>query len=373
MLVLDNCALKLEAGNDVYNMVIEKWTASLRAMENILRGITQGVSSGSIFIAISAWHLYPDMSVMGVADLVKQQDPYVESLGILTVGLDDTFMGEHSPGVFWSVPLAHLRFYGKPTRSTGMLGRDNARLTMDEFGFVMLGCVFSTWKGFAKTANLGVQFALRVLWILRSPERESFQNRKDLSRMRDITSKASWIGNILDAAERFNDLKDPIQIQTARQIVSLGNRKSVFLCPTDEHPSPLFGLSKFSTLFSLFKGPENCIALLRKLGKYLNLSNDEFVIRYFVDRGGVRSCEYTTIFPVGKASPGRLPCHDEDSEVSSEGSHIRWLSSTDNLELRRQAIVRLGEKPLSIVATPRARDFRDENDYASVSKKMSRK
>jgi len=373
MLVIGNCASKVNNENDLYTSVIRAWVTSLGVMENTMSGMSQMVNSGFVFIAISAWHLYPDMSVVGVADLVKQNDPYVNSLGIVTVGLDRT-TSESSAGIFWSVPLAHLRYYGKPVRSTGIFGRDNSRLTMDEFSFVILGSVLSTWRGFAKTPNVGVQWALRVLWLLRSPERESTHQHKDLSRMREITSKASWIGHLLDAAERFNDLEDRVQVETARRIVLFGIRRNAFLCDNDMHPPPLFGLSKFSTLFGLLRGPEERITLLRKLGKYLSLSNDQFVIRYFVDRGGVRTCEYTTVFPVGTASPGKLPrwLNEEEEEVFSNGIHIRWLSSPDNAELRCQAIARLGEKPLFIARTPRMQDFRDGKDYSASRWKTSR-
>lgn len=48
----------------------------MEMVQNLLMGISQRVNSGAVLLALSAWHLYPDMDVFCVSNkTVEQKDP----------------------------------------------------------------------------------------------------------------------------------------------------------------------------------------------------------------------------------------------------------------------------------------------------------
>lgn len=85
----------------------------MTAMNDLIEGKPQRVQSGALLFALSAWHLYPDISVQSTSlQFIKQADPLVDQGGIITVGLQ-TRTTNSDDGVYWSLPLAHLKVYGK--------------------------------------------------------------------------------------------------------------------------------------------------------------------------------------------------------------------------------------------------------------------
>lgn len=64
MLILSSLdGLAVSSMPSTYRSVIDAWVTALQGMENLLRGTSQGVSSGGLLLALSSWHLYPDMIV----------------------------------------------------------------------------------------------------------------------------------------------------------------------------------------------------------------------------------------------------------------------------------------------------------------------
>ena len=58
------------------------------AMENFLCGRPQMIADGSIFLAFSAWHLFPDLIVLGNEPIkIDFKDKLVPSTGVGTVGV----------------------------------------------------------------------------------------------------------------------------------------------------------------------------------------------------------------------------------------------------------------------------------------------
>jgi hypothetical protein len=74
---------------------------------------------------------------------IKQDDELIQIGGILTAGLES--QDENAPGVYWSLPLAHLRYYGDPVTSLRSTGRDSSRLSAGRLVLVALGAVPTTW------------------------------------------------------------------------------------------------------------------------------------------------------------------------------------------------------------------------------------
>src|ERR1051326_47790 len=114
MLAIGDLGLEMPNGSDVYEVVTKAWKAALTFMENTVAGTPQTVSSAEVLLALSAWHLYPDLEVLhGHAQIVKQNDPLVAPGGIVTIGIQNPDMADEY-GISWSLPLSYLQYYGKP-------------------------------------------------------------------------------------------------------------------------------------------------------------------------------------------------------------------------------------------------------------------
>lgn len=145
MLILENASVPVNSEHDTYTSVMKAWAAALEAMNNLVKGVSQRVQDGAALLAISSWHLYPDMGVFGTSCVkVVQNDPLFTRTALLTLGLQH--VREHTKSVYWSLPLAYLRYYGHPVKTSKTVGRENSRVTYKEFAYIILGCLFNGCK-----------------------------------------------------------------------------------------------------------------------------------------------------------------------------------------------------------------------------------
>jgi hypothetical protein len=102
-LVVKNINTPIPGGPSIYNKVIDVWKRSMLIVEQFLSGKPQEIADGSVFLALSAWHLYPDLIVLG-AELTKIEfkDKLIPSTGVDTIGVE-------REGIQWSLILFHLR------------------------------------------------------------------------------------------------------------------------------------------------------------------------------------------------------------------------------------------------------------------------
>jgi len=63
-LIINNLRMPVNSNNDPYQSVLKAWTSAMTAMDRLIQGIPQRVQDGAILLAISSWHLYPDMEVL---------------------------------------------------------------------------------------------------------------------------------------------------------------------------------------------------------------------------------------------------------------------------------------------------------------------
>lgn len=118
-------------------------------------------------LGMSSWHLYPDMVVLGgVTVEVKQNDKLFFPSTVLTIGLQ--FVDKSRRSVSWSLSLAHLKYYGHPVQSSCSFGPENSRVTIDQFAYIILGCVLGGWKEYGSTAALAYLGYLRYQNFLTS-------------------------------------------------------------------------------------------------------------------------------------------------------------------------------------------------------------
>lgn len=116
----------------------------MEVVESLIQGVPQSVYDGAVLIALSSWHLYPDMVIFhdGFKE-ITQSDPLISQGGVLTVGLKAS--PDNTEGVRWSLPLSRLRYYGAPVWTTHSLESRNSRVLFRELVLVALGSLSHTW------------------------------------------------------------------------------------------------------------------------------------------------------------------------------------------------------------------------------------
>ncbi|KAL6363056.1 hypothetical protein LRP88_02457 [Fusarium phalaenopsidis] len=233
LLYSDEAGMPVNSSTDPYDSVIAAWKDAMSSMDSLIQGIPQKVRNGAVLLAINSWHLYPDLCILSRGpDVIRQNDPLILGSGILTVDVERS--SETAGSVVWSLPLAYLRYYGEPVLVNRTLSVDSARLSMDQFRYVLLGCVFATWTGFNGPVLDHINIMARLLNALRSPERlaqGSTQRRSRLRRMQMITAQTSWIGQLLVAADDIVS-GDGVERETAIKLVNYGRRHPRFLSIT---------------------------------------------------------------------------------------------------------------------------------------------
>lgn len=143
-LIIDNISLPVWTGGNVYSAILEAWTSALETMENLIKGAPHRISNGAILLALSAWHLYPDMVFAGTNQHIKQSDPLISTGGLMTIGLTNK-TEEDGRGVFWSLPLTQARYYGEPIIATRHAGVGESQVQFEDFMLVVIGSVLCSW------------------------------------------------------------------------------------------------------------------------------------------------------------------------------------------------------------------------------------
>lgn len=75
-LLVENIGIPVNQASTTYRSVMDAWTTALSTMEKLLEGIPQSINDGSVILALTSWHLFPDMFVIGAnSAFVSQHDP----------------------------------------------------------------------------------------------------------------------------------------------------------------------------------------------------------------------------------------------------------------------------------------------------------
>lgn len=201
-LIINNINVPVNFHGSTYTSVIQAWTRAMITIDKLIEGIPHSIVDGSVLLAISAWHIYPDMSVLGEkASFVKQQDPLVSAGGILTLGLEVArSRGKEMSieGVYWSLPLAYYHYYGAPFTVEKTLNTDGSRLSLPQMLQVTIGAVVSGWSEPLFSAIEAATF-LDTLW--------NYVSNPQAAQKRPKPSSRSWLGLLGQTAQSLLESK----------------------------------------------------------------------------------------------------------------------------------------------------------------------
>lgn len=309
-LIVKNISTPIAGGPSTYDQVITVWKRSMLAVEHLLSGKPQDVMDGTIFLAFSAWHLFPDLIVLGAEPKkVEFKDRMFPSSGVGTVGLVSRSSDKNC--VQWSLALSHLQYYGEPVvvRSD----QECTRVSFAQLQIVALGSLFGAWK-IARRDYLLVAEWFKLLWT-----------KMDLpSDYSDVHASCGfgWLLQFVVASDHLLTASDQIEENT--RLLEFGKRRGKnFLSGSNRTVSPFFGLLQAPTISGLVKeyDIESGIACLRAIAESLDLNGCDTLICYghnaTYDYKSAGYFELATALPTG---PGR---------------HVRWICSNNHIDTKR--------------------------------------
>ena len=320
MLILDNISLEMPCKATVYDDVMNIWTKALTTTELLVSGAAQSIYSGEVLLGLSAWHLYPDICVIGdKATTVDQKDDLVQKGGLMTIGLRDLGRSERSSGISWSMPLASLRYYGEAVMSHGGVGSQSTRVSFDRLIQVAIGSMISGWEpqesSLDKVLNFLIAFGEKFESEASRAWPEDWPVEKRPPARKSWPAQMSWPAVFSNSARKYSKSSKGEREQIAR-FVALGRRRyGKFMADMDNHPSPYFELSDPGLFLRLLK-PEATVSNLRHMAStFSNVQGIDRGLIHFLhppDAKGDRIVEYASLIP--QPVPG-----------TAHTAHRRWV------------------------------------------------
>lgn len=291
-----DCGMHVSSLGSTYKSVVEVWTVAMKTAQDLISGMRQRISKGAVLVGLSAWHIYPDLNVVGPLAHVRFDDKLVAAGGVIIIGLQSASVEEHK-GVQWSLSLSHLRYYGNPVNLSVTAGEASQRITMRELHYTALGSLFAAWAPYVNDNTSGCKFLVALRDII----------------IGSMRSDLTWLRLLWDASQDFLTISDPLERDNASSLMALGRRKGqTFFGWKEEVPIPFFGLNNPIILAwfawtvpphvkTVFEYTRNCVTFLRHLAAENDLSADQYLIRYCAYYGrptfNGRPCGDTKTYP----------------------------------------------------------------------------
>jgi hypothetical protein len=309
MLIIDNIDLQVRSFPRVYESVIDVWVKSLETMENLVSGIAQSIESPEMLLGLTSWHLYPDLAVLREENKhVVQCDKLVPKGGLVTIGLHGCKTRNES-GITWTMPLAQMRYYGDPIRSTRSIGTKSLRVSFDNIVYIAMGSAISNWSSSASDLESVCKFWMKLA------------ARCDLEVLELDSTPLAWLRVFSVKASLFLIAKEAEKKEAIR-FVNLGKgRYRGFLGSAKEHPGPALGLGDISTFLSMLD-IEDQIRVLRELVEDYDLGADLRGAMIFYHPSGATHAEFATLYREQQGT----------SQVIRE-KHRRWITGIKKMSV----------------------------------------
>lgn len=319
MPIFKNIHLSFSSGSSTYSRIIDSWKHAMTGLESLLQGEPQEISNRAMLLAYSAWHIYPNLIVLG--DVIKNvsfDDPCVNPNGVATLAFQPRST-DSSQGTTWSLALSHLRFYGDPVIAES--DTDFSRVTIQQLHVIALGSIYNSWD--VPRPKIG-SISQCSQWFI-----SLWDHVREATLSADEPSSLKGLGCfpfLAEAARETVSLDAAVRAE-ALQLLAYGSRRAKrFLVDRFQLVVPFFGLRNPCLLAALSEKDqkERGIAYLREYANSNGLkSGDAFIIsrsRSLVS-GKSSMREFLPAVPHTFTSRKR----DEEGNQLRKMSHIRWL------------------------------------------------
>ncbi|KAF9894932.1 hypothetical protein FE257_004554 [Aspergillus nanangensis] len=277
-----------------YDSVLLNLHRALTTLDKLVRGEPQRITDGGILLGLISWHIYPDLVVLGShTKEIHQQDPLVKAGGIVTISI--SAHASHGDGVYWSLPLASLRYYGTVHRERSTMG--DSRISVAQLQALLLGASLGADKAAFTAAEI-----LQSLWrrYYNIYQAKMCQVADKPLELPEDLSGFSVVDMLQDSKQSLRELmkilhfvfpfKDGIELllsangnekKMAIQLMRYGsNYGRSWIGNTSRSPFTFFGLTTLSSLLYMAKTPGVRIQLLRDLCANYQLPPSDYVIRF---------------------------------------------------------------------------------------------
>ncbi|KAI1740085.1 hypothetical protein F4680DRAFT_419635 [Xylaria scruposa] len=304
MIILKNIRIQVNTNEDTFDSVVEALTTALTAMDRLVQGIPQRITNGATLLAISSWHLYPDMCV--IASEVKSISQGDELMVGATLTLSAANLDESKAGVFWSLPLSRMRYYARSKIVERQVASDTSFVSLAEFRIVYLGAIIGPWLDAGSDEDCCCRLIITIF-----------------DKVKDSKDRVAWLEVLNKAANDYIASRNTLR-QRYRQLLGLGSRQSGnFLNYSHTDSVPFFGLHLFDNLSTLFHDEEYAISFLRQVASNLDTHPENLIIRYFrTSQDVISKFEYCSAIPSG----GRTERSACDGVGYSNQDHHRWVT-----------------------------------------------
>ncbi|KAH8691710.1 hypothetical protein GQ44DRAFT_695516 [Phaeosphaeriaceae sp. PMI808] len=346
MLILDNLGLPVNEDGRVYSSVISTWRSSLATMEKLVRGIPQAVESGEAILGLASWHLYPDMVVLASSNPdLRMNDEVVAPGGVLTVGLKNhtaKVPNEKSmPGIFWSLSLAHLRYYGQPVLITRHMNSNTSRVDFNQFSQAVFGCLLSKWEVPRSQIAIAAEVISAIADALGKEEGSSTVQQK----MRPMPR---WFDMMAEAAGKLQAGNEQEKDQITR-LLNLGRRRShAFLSSESKsepeahfadvrylkiNDPPFFGLQEQQFFLRCLRSDGESIEYLRRVAKSITgAAISDLIIRYKWRSSYAFATAKENQNPFGINHERWFPVDSTSSKIGSVRTRLQYAPPTNTLD-----------------------------------------
>ncbi|KAF4945311.1 hypothetical protein FGADI_12051 [Fusarium gaditjirri] len=259
-LILKNVYFAINPSEAPFVSVIDAWKLAIETTEKLILGIPQEAQNGAAILGLSAWHIYPDIHVYGNKNInVTMNDELVGAGGILSLASCPSQRTE-SRGVYWSLCLSHLTFYGPPVRRNQSLEKDPHRIPFDHLLHATVGAILSRWRVHSSDLVEGINILIAILDTI------GVGNRGLYSIMALFSNAA----------------KECLDDEQAWSYMLYGKRRSGFIKDPDLQETcaikAFFGLSDVTLLLSCIDRSDDRISLLQRQANRADLSGQEVII-----------------------------------------------------------------------------------------------
>ncbi|KAI1380190.1 hypothetical protein F4677DRAFT_462990 [Hypoxylon crocopeplum] len=336
-LIVENINVPYTAPGSTYSKVLTTWTNSMRVLDNLLNNISQEASDRAILLAISSWHLFPNLLIFqNQATKVDCHDLLFPASGILTLGLEFKSHKLEEP-IRWSLALSHLRYYGDPVRVRS--NEDISRVTMPQLWLVALGSILRSWG----TTNSEIPQV--ICW---------FRDLGDLlaSTPGGDCPELSWIVAFSEAARYYLALENGEEVH-GLSLVKYGWRRATQFFGQNLRCYPFFMLRENDIIRGLKEEDDisKGFAYISNVVARSAIGSKRVFISFSMTFGAESYSEWMIIDPPGAYPPTKHQTQPEASSATTKKR--RWIFFYNNrigatmhpelLQKRKKYIESLGE------------------------------
>jgi hypothetical protein len=278
-----------------YDSVILNLNRALTTLDKLIKGEPQQITDGGILLGLISWHVYPDLVVLGkTTQEIHQKDILVKESGIVTISITPQ-AAPRTDGVYWSLPLSSLRYYGVVHRERSTMC--DSKISMAQLQALVLGASLGaddTAVTAAKTLQLiwklfYSHYEIKLSQIADQPLELSVDlaGFEVVDLLRDNRQSLRLLMKLLQLIFPFQGGIELLlsgnenEQMTAMQLMRYGtNKGKLWIGNTDASPSTFFGLANLSSLLCMMRNRETRIRVLRTQCKQYRLSSFDYVIRF---------------------------------------------------------------------------------------------